>query len=88
MKEKISKETIIRTAVLILALVNSALALFGKSPLPFDSDEVTEVISYLFTAGAALVAWWYNNSFTQKAIKADLTFKSRNKSKDEYIERI
>lgn len=72
---KVSKSTIIRTAVLLLAIVNSGLTLFGKSPLPFDDQAVTEMISYLFTVGASLVAWWKNNSFTKKAIEADKTFK-------------
>ena len=69
--KKIKKETIIRTAVLLLAIANNALAIAGKSPLPFDDQTVTEVISFAFTTGASLVAWWKNNSFTQAAIEAD-----------------
>ena len=68
---KPKKDTIIRTAVLVLALINNLLTLFGKSPLPIDSDTVTNVISFLFTTGAALWAWWKNNSFTLPAIRAD-----------------
>lgn len=75
MKYNISKGTIIRTVVLLLAIVNNALALFGKSPLPIDNEMVTNVVSFLFTTGASLVAWWKNNSFTQAAIAADKTFK-------------
>lgn len=71
--KKVKKETIIRTAVLLLAIANNALAIAGKSPLPFDDQTVTEVISFVFTTGAALVAWWKNNSFTQAAIEADET---------------
>lgn len=69
--KKIKKETIIRTAVLLLAIANNVLAIAGKSPLPFDDQTVTEVISFAFTTGASLVAWWKNNSFTQAAIEAD-----------------
>ena len=68
---KPKKDTIIRTAVLVLALINNLLTLFGKSPLPIDSDTVTAVISFLFTTGAALWAWWKNNSVTLPAIRAD-----------------
>ena len=68
---KISKGTIIRTSVLVLAIVNNGLALFGKSPLPIDNEMITEVISFVFTTGAALVAWWKNNSFTDAAIEGD-----------------
>lgn len=71
MKKMPSKGAIIRTIVLIVAILNNALALFGKSPLPFDNEDITNFISMIFSAGAAIWAWWKNNSFTQKAIKAD-----------------
>ena len=68
---KISKGTIIRTACLILAIANNALAIFDKSPLPIDDEVLTQVVSFLFTTGAAIAAWWKNNSFTSAAIEAD-----------------
>ena len=68
---KISKGTIIRTTCLLLAIVNYALTVAGKSPLPIESETLTEVISFMFTTCASLAAWWKNNSFTQKAIEAD-----------------
>lgn len=77
--EKISKSTIIRTVVLVLALVNNALALFGKSPLPIDEQMVELVVSFLFTMGASLVAWWKNNSFTSAARLGDATMKQEKK---------
>lgn len=86
MKYKVSKETVIRTAILVLALINNALAIFGKSPLPITDEELTQIISFLFTAAAALVAWWYNNSFTQKALKGDSTFKKVKIVEDESID--
>ena len=67
----VKKDTIIRTIVLIVALINQALTLSGKNPLPFENEEVTEFFSYIFTVGASLWAWWKNNSFTKNAIKAD-----------------
>lgn len=75
MKKKPSAATIARTIILVLAIANNALAIAGKSPLPISNEEVTEVVSFVFTTAAALVAWWKNNSFTQKAIAADETFK-------------
>lgn len=69
MKRKISKGTITRTACLILAIINSGLAIFGKSPLPIESETVTEVISFIFTTIASLVAWWKDNDITQKALE-------------------
>lgn len=64
----ISKGTIIRTACLVLAIINNALAIAGKSPLPIDDATLTEVISFAFTAVASVVAWWENNDFTPEAI--------------------
>lgn len=71
MKRKIETGTIVRTAVLAFALLNQALIICGLSPLPFSEDGVGEAASMAVTAGAALWAWWKNNSFTQAAIKAD-----------------
>lgn len=75
MKTSPSKATVLRTAILVVALINNALALAGKSPLPIDNETVNEVVSFGFTAAAAIATWWKNNSFTQKAIEADKTFK-------------
>ncbi len=71
MKKKVSTGTIIRTAVLVFALINQALTIFGKNPLPFTNEEFEQGFSMVLTAVASLVAWWKNNSFTQKAIEAD-----------------
>ena len=69
---KVKKGTIVRTAVLILALINQALTIAGKNPLPWTSDEAEQGFSMIITIGAALVSWWKNNSFTEDAIRADL----------------
>ena len=68
---KISKETIIRTVLLAVALINMTLNVLGKNTLPFTNDEISEIISIGFTAVTSIIAWWKNNSFTQNAIKAD-----------------
>ena len=65
------KETIIRTAILILALINNALTLFGKSPIPIDDETLSTLLSLILTTAAAIWAWWKNNSFTKHAIEAD-----------------
>ncbi|MEG1012286.1 MAG: phage holin [Ruthenibacterium sp.] len=70
-KVQVSASTIVRTVLLALALLNSLLAAFGKSPLPIDSEQLTQVLSTALTMAAALAAWWKNNSFTTPAILAD-----------------
>ena len=74
--KNVSKGTIIRTACLVLAIVNNALALWGKSPLPIENEMLEEIISFGFTAAASLAAWWKNNSFTPAAIEADEVLKT------------
>ena len=68
---KISKNTWIRTVVLMIALLNQFLIAFGKNPLPFSEEGIYEGVSAVVTVGAALWNWWKNNSFTKAAIKAD-----------------
>lgn len=71
MKRKIETGTIVRTAVLAFALLNQILLVAGCNPLPFTEDEFGQAVSMGITLGAALCAWWKNNSFTQAAIAAD-----------------
>lgn len=68
---KIKADTIIRTAVLVLALLNQVLVICGKTPLPVKDEELTQVLSLCLTIGASLWSWWKNNSVTANAIKAD-----------------
>ncbi len=68
---KVKTDTIIRTALLIIALVNQALTVAGKSPLPIENEQLSEIITLGVTIGASVWAWWKNNSFTKKARKAD-----------------
>lgn len=71
MKKKISAGTLTRTAVLGLALANQLLSAAGKPLLPIESTQLEQMISTGVTVGAALAAWWNNNSFTPEAIEAD-----------------
>lgn len=68
---KIKKDTIIRTIILIVALINQILTATGINPLPFSDDMIYELVSVIFTVVASAVAWWKNNSFTQNALMAD-----------------
>ncbi len=68
---KVSKGTLIRTIILALALINQVLAMLGLSPLNIADDDISTVISTVWTIIAAAVAWWKNNSFTDAAIRAD-----------------
>lgn len=71
MKKRIETGTIVRTVVLIFALINQVLTISGYNPLPFGDEEVGQAVSMLLTVGASLWTWWKNNSFTRAAIEAD-----------------
>ena len=66
---EVKKDTIIRTTVLVIALLNQILT--SHDILPISDEEVSQVISLAFTIGASIWAWWKNNSFTKAAIEAD-----------------
>ncbi len=68
---KISTGTLTRTVLLVLALVNQLLYIAGHSPIPIADEVVIEFISTGAVIVTSVYAWWKNNSFTQKAIKAD-----------------
>lgn len=65
------KSTIARTVVLVLALINQVLVMFGINPLPFSDEGIYEAVTALLTVGASIWAWWKNNSFTKAAQEAD-----------------
>lgn len=68
---KIKTETIIRTVILAVALINQILTSTGHCVLPITDAQITEGITLVFTIGASVWAWWKNNSFTKCAIQAD-----------------
>ena len=69
MRNKISPDTLARTIVLALALLNQLLIVVGKSPIPVAEDDIYQVVSVVFTIATAVIAWWYNNDFTQAAMQ-------------------
>ena len=71
MKENISVGTVIRTVCLLLALVNLTLETFGKRIIPISDEQVSELITLIFTIVTSVISFWKNNSFTQEAIIAD-----------------
>lgn len=71
MNTKIQPDTIARTIVLALALLNQLLAIFGKGTIQIAENDIYQVVSIIWTIASAIVAWWYNNSFTKHAIRAD-----------------
>lgn len=71
MEHKIAPDTIARTIVLALALLNQCLAIAGKGTIQIAENDVYQIVSLAWTIVSAIIAWWYNNSFTKHAIRAD-----------------
>lgn len=71
MKKTVKTETIVRTALLVLALINQLLTASGHAVLPIEDAQVEALISTAITVVMSVWAWWKNNSFTQSAIAAD-----------------
>lgn len=80
--KNVKTETIVRTVILIVALINQGLTISGHSLLPITDEQITEIITLAITIGASLWAWWKNNSFTKKAIKADEVLAKLKNSKE------
>lgn len=80
--KNVKTETIVRTVILIVALINQGLTISGHSLLPITDDQITEIITLAITIGASLWAWWKNNSFTKNAIEADKVLDELKKTKE------
>lgn len=76
-------DTIVRTIVLGLALANQVLAVFGKGTLDITEEQIYQMVSVAATIGAAVWAWWKNNSFTKAAMKADQVMKSMKAGREQ-----
>ena len=75
------KGTLIRTIVLLIALVNQVLIAFGFSPIPGNEDLWYEVSSTIFTAVTATWAWFKNNYVTAKGRKQKEVLKQKGLTK-------
>jgi SPP1 family holin len=57
--------------MLLIVLVNLVLKAFGINVIPIDESAIAAVVELLIELAVIVVAFWKNNSFTPKAIKAD-----------------
>lgn len=73
---KVSTNTIVRTIVLVIALINQAMAILGKGTLDITEDQVYQLVTLAATIVVAIRCWWKNNSFTHEAIYGDAVVKA------------
>lgn len=67
---KVSKSTIVRTIMLVIVLINLILEKCGVDIIKADESAVLQAVEYIIEIVAIIAAWWYNNSFSPKALKA------------------
>lgn len=63
----IDSGTVARFLVLLLALANQALTMFGRPVLNIDDTAVTQLVSLLWTTISALWCYWKDNDITVRA---------------------
>lgn len=80
---QITKGTIVRTIILLLVVVNLILERCGLDIIPTDESMILMVVETLIELAAIIVGFWKNNSFTEKAIKADEFLKKLRESEVE-----
>jgi len=76
----ISKGTIVRTIMLIIVIINMILKHIGIDAINVSESEILSLVEVLIEIAVIAVSFWKNNSFTEKAIKADEFLKTLRES--------
>ncbi|MFU1714171.1 phage holin [Bacillus amyloliquefaciens] len=86
--KRFEKGTVVRTVLLLIALINQTMLMLGKSPLDITDAQVNQLADALYTAGSViftisttLVAWFKNNYVTEKGHKQRAVLKQHDLTK-------
>ena len=60
----INKEAVTGILILLLALVNATLQMFGINVIPIENEEITNIVSTVFLILTALYNTWKNRNLT------------------------
>ena len=60
----VSKEAVTGILILLLALINAILQMFGIETLPINNEEISTIISTIFLIVTALYNTWKNRNLT------------------------
>ena len=60
----ITSEAVTGVLILVVALINAVLQMFGINTLPIENEEISVVVSGVFVIGAALYNTWKNRNVT------------------------
>lgn len=72
---KITKGTIVRTVMVFIVIINFVLKKFGVELISADENAIASAVEMIISVLSVVAAWWYNNSFTDAAKRADEFFK-------------
>ena len=67
---KISKQTIVRAILLALVVINIFLEKLGLDVISTDESFVLMCVETVIELAVIVTGFWYNNSFSQNALKA------------------
>jgi len=67
---RVSKTTIVRTILLLLVITNLILERCGIDVIKTDESLVYAAVEYIIEIAIILAGFWYNNSYSEKALKA------------------
>lgn len=67
----ISKGTIVRTIAILLVIINMILQHFGLDVINVDESTILTFVEILIEIAVIVVGFWKNNSYSEKAIRAD-----------------
>ncbi|MEC0356139.1 MULTISPECIES: phage holin [Bacillus subtilis group] len=82
------KGTVIRTVLLLIAIINQTMLMLGKSSLDISEDQVNQLADTLYTAGSLIftigttaAAWFKNNYVTTRGHQQRAVLKQNNLTK-------
>lgn len=67
----ITKGTIVRTICIAIVIINLILQKLGIDVINVSESTVLSAVEMLIEVAVIIVGFWKNNSYTEKAIKAD-----------------
>lgn len=74
MNLKVTKGTIVRTIMICIVVINLILEKCGLDVINTEQNTIAAFVEMFIEAGSIIAAWWYNNSYSTAAKKADRFF--------------
>lgn len=66
----VTAEAVTGIALLVLALINAVLQMFGMNVLPIQNDDISNIVSVVFLIVTAAWNTWKNRNFTKASQEA------------------